>query len=38
LRTSSKRTKAKNSHLLHHLHLTCCPFDFTCCQQHLFRV
>jgi hypothetical protein len=34
-----KKTKAKKiSHLLHPLHLTCCLFDFTCCQQRLFRI
>jgi hypothetical protein len=24
--------------MLHPLFLTCCPFDFSCCQQRLFRV
>jgi hypothetical protein len=38
LRTSEKKQKQKNSLLLHPLHLTCCPFDFTCYQQRLFRV
>jgi hypothetical protein len=38
LRTPAKKQKKKNSHLLHPLHLTCCLFYFTCCQQRLFRV
>jgi hypothetical protein len=39
LRTSAKkREKQKNSLLLHPLLLTCCPFNFTCCQQRLFLV
>jgi hypothetical protein len=34
-----KKTEAKKiSQLVHPLHLTCCLFDFTCCQQCLFRV
>jgi hypothetical protein len=33
-----KKRSRKNSHLLHPLHLSCFLFDFTCCQQRLFRV
>jgi hypothetical protein len=38
LRTPAKKQKKENNNLLHPLHLTCCLFDFTCCQQRLFRV